>query len=425
MTQSQPQKILSLTEYTPARFPPDFISTDLGEILWRKYSPQITVDFPTPKTDGQWQFTSQGWVGFIPCTSELGIALRPKVELGNLFRMLEYAYKLKSFQFLEGLVDCKSLQEFYERLANVLAKRVLDRGRRGFYRTYLSETNDLPFIKGRVDVSQNIQKPWDVNIHCNYEVHTADIEENQILSWTLSRIAQSGMCTERVLPTVRRAYHALRGLASVIPYKSRDCIGRLYNRLNDDYQPLHALCRFFLEHSGPSHEYGDRTMLPFLVNMERLYELFVAEWLKAHLPPHVMLKVQERVNVGEDQGLSFNIDLVLYNAETGKALCVLDTKYKAKEEPDRNDVAKAVAYAEMKRCTEAILVYPVSSVKALDAPFGKIRVKNMTFSLAGDLEEAGQAFLSKLLNLTEGIRSTITGNGQTTFPIRKRRQFYV
>ncbi|MBL7177382.1 MAG: restriction endonuclease [Desulfobacteraceae bacterium] len=404
MTQSQSQKVLSLTEYTPVRLRPDFITTDLGEILWRKYSPQIMVDFPTPKTDGQWQFTSQGWVGFIPCTSEFGIALRPKVELGNLFRMLEYAYKLKSFHFLEGLVDCKSLQDFYERLANVLARRVLDRGRRGFYRTYLSETDDLPFIKGRVNIRQNIQKPWHINIHCRYEEHTGDIEENQILSWTLSRIAQSGMCTERVLPTVRRAYHALRGLASVIPFKPRDCIGRLYNRLNDDYQPLHALCRFFLEHSGPSHEYGDKTMLPFLVNMERLYELFVAEWLRAHLPPTVMLKVQEKVDVGEGQRLSFKIDLVLYGTETGEALCVLDTKYKAKEEPDTNDVAKVVAYAEMKRCAEAILVYPVSTTKTLDALFGKIKVKNMSFSLAGDLEEAGQAFLSKLLDITKGMK---------------------
>lgn len=397
MTKDQTHQILQLAEYTPSRFPPGTISYDLGEILWQRYGNQITVEFPTPKTDRQWQLTCQGWVGFIPFTSELGIALRPKVELGNLFRMLEYAYKLKSFQFLEGLVDCESLEDFYERLANVLARRVLDRSRKGFYRTYLPETEILPYIKGRMNVRQTIQKPWDVNIRCHYEEHTADIEENQILSWTLCRIARSGMCTERVLPTVRKAYHALRGLASLLPCKPRDCIGRLYNRLNNDYHPLHALCRFFLEHSGPSHEFGDRTMLPFLVNMERLYELFVAEWLKAHLPSTILLQVQESVGVGQERGLTFQIDLVLYDAETGEAICVLDTKYKAKGGPDTGDVAKAVTYAEMKDCTTAMLVYPGPLAKPLDACFGKIRVKNMTFSLAGDLEEAGQVFVEDLL----------------------------
>ena len=400
MSSEETQRILSLTEYEPQKFPQGTISEELGETLWRKYDSEnkvIQVDFPDPKTDHQWQLTSQGWVGFIPCSPNLGIALRPKVELENLFRMLEYAYKLKSFRFIEGLVDCKSLEDFYERLANVLARRVLDRGRKGFYRAYLPESEILPFIRGRLNIRNTIQKPWKVNLQCHYEEHTADIEENQILSWTLSRIASSGMCTERVLPTVRRAYHAIRGFASLKPFKPNDCIGRLYNRLNDDYHPIHALCRFFLEHSGPSHEFGDRTMLPFLVNMARLYELFVAEWLKAHLPPSVNLSIQERVEVGKDQELTFKIDLVLYDADTGEPLCVLDTKYKAKDRPEANDVTQVIAYAEMKDCEEAMLVYPIPLLSSLIKTDGRIHVKALTFSLDGDLEEAGQTFLKDLI----------------------------
>jgi 5-methylcytosine-specific restriction enzyme subunit McrC len=99
MNNGRAGNVLSLTEYVPQRLPKEYISESLGETLWRKYSNQISVDFPSPKTEGQWQLTSQGWVGFIPCTSELGISLKPKVELQNLFRMLEYAYKLKSFEF--------------------------------------------------------------------------------------------------------------------------------------------------------------------------------------------------------------------------------------------------------------------------------------------------------------------------------------
>lgn len=403
MTQGQSLHLLSLKEYTPVRFPPEAFSYSLGEMLWRKYRNQIAVDFPDPKTEGQWQLTSQGWVGFIPCSPEFGIALRPKVELENLFRMLEYAYNLKSFHLLEGLVDCTSLEDFYERLANVLARRILDRGRKGFYRTYIPEADDLSFLKGRLNIQQTIQRPWQIKLPCDYQEHTADIEENQILCWTLSRIAQSGMCTERVLPTVRRAYHALRGLASTLPFKPCNCIGRLYNRLNEDYQPLHALCRFFLEHSGPGHEFGDRKMLPFLVNMERLYELFVAEWLKTHLPPDLILRVQEKIDVGEKQKISFKIDLVLYDGSTGAAICVLDTKYKAKEQPTPEDVTQVTAYAEMKGCTEAILVYPTLLQSPLDAPIGKIRVRSMVFQLAGDLEEAGQAFLKSLLNLVDNV----------------------
>jgi 5-methylcytosine-specific restriction enzyme subunit McrC len=196
---------------------------------------------------------------------------------------------------------------------------------------------------------------------------------------------------------VRRAYRTLRGAVSVLPFSSQDCLGRVYNRLNQDYHPLHALCRFFLEHTGPSHEAGDRTVLPFLVNMARLYEMFVAHWLEANLPADLRLKKQEWVRVGENDELNYQIDLVLCDAATGRTLCVLDTKYKANEGPAQTDVNQAVTYAEIKDCTEAVLIYPVPLAPPLNVQMGRIRVQSLTFSLEGDLEQAGQAFLRDLL----------------------------
>src|SRR5206468_2502813 len=118
-------------------------------LLWRNYSAQVAVEIPSFKNEHNWQLTALGWVGYIPLSKDLGVALRPKVALDNLFRMLEYAYRLKSFHFLEGLFDCQSLEEFYERLAHVLARRVLDRGRKGFYRSYLNQADQIPFLRGR------------------------------------------------------------------------------------------------------------------------------------------------------------------------------------------------------------------------------------------------------------------------------------
>lgn len=391
MSAARPE-IIELTEYQPALLAPDRIPYPVGEALWANYRSQVAVDFPDPTTAGQWRLTSQGWVGHIPLTPEFHFALQPRVKLGNLFRMLEYAYRLK-FKILAGLVDCQSLEEFYERLAHILARRVLDRGRKGFYRTYLPETERLPYVRGRLDVQQVVQRPEQVKLQCHFQEHTADVEENQILVWTLWRIARSGMCTERVLPAVRRAYRALQGLVTLHPHDPAACIGRLYNRLNDDYQPLHALCRFFLEQSGPSHQAGDRTMLPFLVDMARLYERFVAEWLKENLPPTMKLKAQERVDIGQAKALHFEIDLVLYDLDTGQPRCVLDTKYKTADTPSPDDIFQVVTYAEAKGCHEAILIYPTPLAQPLNEKVGDIRVRSMTFSLDGDLEQAGRVFV--------------------------------
>ncbi len=394
-------QIIELTEYKPCQFPPDKIDYDIATKLWQEYDEKgkkIKVEFPTPKTNNKWQFTSQGWVGYIPITPDFHIILKPKVPLHNLFGMLEYAYNLRSFRFLDGLVNCESLQEFYNCLVNILVQKILDRGRKGFYRTYLPKTENLTYIRGRLNIQQVMQKPWDVRLKCDYQEHTANIPDNQILAWTLFIIGRSGLCSEKVAPTVAKAFHLLQGLVNLQPFKSSDCVDRKYHRLNEDYQPLHALCRFFLDNIGASHQQGNYSMLPFLIDMAKLYEKFVAEWLKFHLPSNLRVKEQEKVDIIGDK-ISCRIDLVIYEVKTQKVVCILDTKYKLDSSPSPDDTHQVVAYATYKKCHKAILVYPQKLTNSINEFAGdsEVRLRSLTFALDSDLEKAGQSFLKELI----------------------------
>jgi 5-methylcytosine-specific restriction enzyme subunit McrC len=391
--------LLELTEYEPKRFDANMLPQKLGTALWRNYSKQIDVEFPSPKTEGLWELRSRGWVGHIPLSPEVAISLHPRVALRNLFGMWEYAYQLKSFHFLEGLFDCDSLEEFYTRLAAILARRILDRSRKGFYRAYISTEEHAPAIRGRLNIPLHVRSPWSVQLPCQYEEHTGDVEENRILAWTLYTILHSGLCYGTVIPLVRQAYHVLQGFVSLQPYHSTACINRRYNRLNEDYAPLHAICRFFLEHSGPSHEHGDHTMLPFLVFMPGLYELFVAEWLRAHLPHDLRLTTQERHYFDESERMAFRIDVMIYEGASQTPYAVLDTKYKSAQTPTNADFSQVGMYALKKNCQEAILVYPATLVPPLNEEIGPVRIRSLTFALDGDLEQAGQAFLQELLHI--------------------------
>lgn len=395
----KPERIIELQEFTTTQIPRDQLSEADGEVLWREYGKYVDVRPPSFTNGFRWQLASRGWVGSIPLNDELRIILKPKVQLGNLFGMLEYAYRLKSFHLLEGITESESLEEAYERLAGIFARRVLDRSRKGLYRAYVAQSDRLPYLRGSLDVQRLMRSPVQVDLHCHYEEHTADVEENQILAWTLDTIVRQGICSERVQPIVRAAHRSLHGVVSLRSFDPHDCIDRLYNRLNDDYQPLHALCRFFLEQSGPSHQPGDRKMLPFLVDMARLYELFVAEWLKQHLPNTFRLKAQERINLDEEQRLNITIDLVLYDRASDRPIAVLDTKYKNDDTPSPSDRDQVVAYAAALRCREAVLIYPVALARPFNARYGAsdIRVRTVAFGLDGDLEEAGRRFLHELL----------------------------
>ena len=388
------RRFIDVVEHGKATVPFDELPMDLAQSLRDEHGTRIQVG--RSWSGNEWELTAGGWVGYIPLSPELGIALQPKVELRNLFRMLEYAYGLDQLKFPDGLIDSGSLRDYYESLAAVLARRVLDRARKGLYRSYLDETDHLHYVRGRIDVGHHVRAPWTVGLRCHYEEHTADIEDNQLLAWTLSRIARSGLCRGDRLRDVRRAYRAVCNATTPTAFLPADCIGRLYHRLNDDYEPLHALCRFFLEHSGPTHRLGDHTMLPFLADMPRVFELFVAEWLRRNLPVHLAIQAQHRVEIGQENELHFDIDLVIRDRDTGLPVFVLDTKYKRDTQPATKDFFQVFTYAESIGCRHAALIYPTPSSVGFSTTLSRVQVRSLAFSLDGELEAAGRSLLETL-----------------------------
>lgn len=399
-------QIVALTEYRTERLPAAALAEETGVLLWRHYDRErgvLSVAFPSPGTGQHWELTSRGWVGLIRVTPELMLALEPRIAIEDLFGMLEMADGLQSFHFLPGLVHCDSLASVYERLAAALAEGVLRRAHQGLYGGYMGQRERLPFVRGRLLVEPGEQQAATLGVLCDYEEHTVDVPDNQILVWTLWCIARSRICGERVQPLLRRALRALQGTVTLVPTAASACVGREYGRLNEDYAPLHALCRFFLEHSGPAHQRGDEAMAPFLVNMARLYEQYVAAWLRQQLPTPWTLRVQETVVLRSDadgdaeSGVQFSIDLVLYDGD-GVAHAVLDTKYRPLERARSADVAQVVAYAQSKGCRRAMLIYPQPLSLPLDVMAGDVHVQTMPFCLG---ERARRDGLGLVRVLTE------------------------
>lgn len=388
--------VVQLVEYESRFLLQAELAEEEAHKLYLQFGDKIAVEWPSPKTGNRWQLKSLGWVGFIPLGDGRGISLQPKVTLMNLFRMLEHAYDLRPFELLKGSFDCETIRDFYERLARILARRLLDRARQGLYKTYYEEDAHLPYVRGRIDVLALARKPVKTTVPCNYEEHTIDVDDNQIVAWTLYMILRSGICTERATPLIRKAERVLRHSVSLKPFSDFDCIGRNYNRLNNDYEILHKLCRFFLENTGPTQNLGERSMIPFLVDMARLFELFVARWLAQHLDYRYVLKSQETFTIGEKDALRMVMDLIIYDRETRRPLCILDTKYKAQSTVSNDDYNQAVAYADAAGCENAVLIYPKELVYPFDEKPGGIRVKTAVFDISSDLDQAGEKLLERI-----------------------------
>ena len=391
-------KPLILEEFREESFSREAMPDPVGEFLWREYGSdpvRISVEFPSPKTKNRWELKNEGWAGLLPLGQDHTLVLQPKVPISNVFRMLEFAYKLDVFRGPEDVVGADTMQEIYESLARVLARRVRDRGRKGLHHTYVGREERLPVVRGRLDLRRLPRTGHDPRLHCQFEEHTADHPDNQILLDALDRILRSAICRGQARRETRGAHRMLKSAVSPARFTERDTLGRDYNRLNHDYRGLHALSRFFIAHTGPTQRFGSGQMTPFLIKMHDLFEAFVGAWLRENLPDGLSIQEQERGSYDPEGDVGYRIDLVLTD-DTGRTLAVLDTKYKRDQKPETQDVAQVVSYATKKGCSEAILIYPWDVGEGKAFRVGGIRVRSLGFPLRGDLDEAGMKIMNRL-----------------------------
>ena len=368
---------------------------------------RFEFDWPNPGNEFQYRIRSCGLVGIVP-VGESVIVIEPKAPVSSIFGMLEVAYDLPSFELLEGETNIGSLEEFVERVVSILAKRVLDRVRRGLYQQYVGHVDDLVYVRGRVDTRGNLRNAVRKNpaVRCRFEDLTPELEDNEILLWALFVASRLRLRRPEIADQVRRAYRTMAGSIRLVEKSPQSCIARLYNRLNDDYRPMHGLSRLLLEHAGPHLADGNRTFIPFCLDMPTLFESFVAKWLAIHLPHELEAVPQCSAKLRANVPLRFVIDVLIRDRRTKRYVAVLDTKYKIAERPKETDIQQVVAYAVRMGVNHAFLVYPSragADVVVTVSPTGEgldsraVEVRSLFFDIGSGLEEAGTHFLQALL----------------------------
>ena len=391
------RRTLDLREEEVGRFPRAMLLD--AEVLALIRSDKFDVEPASPFNDYTYGLRSRGWVGQIPIGDDLLVRVSPKAPVANLFRMLEVAYNLRSFRLFDGEIQIESLEDVYERIVSILARRLLDRARKGLYRSYIDEGDDLPYVRGSIDIVGAMLNGIRgiPRIPCLYEEHTADLEDNRILLWTLHQVRRQALRQEKVKIELDRARRALAGTITLEQCSPADCVNRLYHRLNADYAPMHGLCRFILEQTGPSIRSGDQAFIPFELNMPQLFETFVAEWLRTNSLPSVTVRCQHNAQLDANFEMKIHVDFVLSEQRSQRPIAVLDTKYKASDFPSESDIYQIAFYARELQVDRAMLVYPTVPASPFRMLHGKeILLESVVFDIGVSPDVAGAAFLEAL-----------------------------
>jgi 5-methylcytosine-specific restriction enzyme subunit McrC len=292
----------------------------------------------------------------------------------NLLHMLRIADEVPVRE--QGLASLlRRDMDWFEILTRLFATHLREEWQRGANRGYLLVEDDLPALKGKWRIAEQIRRPArDHQFAVAYDEFTADIPLNRVFRFVVERLwgfTRDGE-NRQVLGELRQWLDEVT-LLPAVPATSAS--PTLLTRLNRRLEPLLNLARLFLEGGVMQMAAGDLTAFAFVFDMNRVFEAFVVNFVRRHrkaiLPPDLCdcdLLPQARgaslclARAGGKPVFRLKPDLALRSGRTFPL--IMDAKYKGLE-PDvsgagvaQGDFNQMFAYAHRYDCPRVLMLYP-------------------------------------------------------------------
>jgi 5-methylcytosine-specific restriction enzyme subunit McrC len=302
------------------------------------------------------------------------ISERNNQNLAYLIFLLSYAQRLNlrpagkaTFEELDGSFLEVWTRYFATELNQLLRARLTHR--------YVEVEERISFLRGKLLVERELAGTGRLygRYACRYDIFTPDHPLNRVLKFC------NGLLVRQTrVPSNRTLLQENDTLLSDVthgPIRLSDLDRIQLDRLDRDYEPVLELCRLLLESSTLNLRAGRIAQFAFVFDMNRLFEEFVAEFLRRHKSRIRLGDGRRLVKVGYQRRLGrlfgeFNMDADLVLIDDAGRSFVVDTKYKVLDPKKRHgglsqaDFYQMYAYgnAGKQRFDDIVLLYPMSDV---------------------------------------------------------------
>ncbi|HEU4971307.1 MAG TPA: hypothetical protein VFT35_05265, partial [Gaiellaceae bacterium] len=308
---------------------------------------------------GTVQLKASSYVGAIAIPG-MRIRIAPKVSIGNLFAL--FTAGLDATDFTADLADWAGA-DFVEGLAAFLVRSTDIATSRGMLHGYREVEERVPAVRGRLLIDQIAARPWELApAPCRFDDFTADTVENRILGHVVRNVLRWPHVD---LATRRRARRLLERFDRVGDLSAAEALVRWpeITRLNQHLEVPLALARLVLANAGLTDAQGDQHAHGFLVDMNALYERWIAEELTLRLSPHMATTAQESTYLAKGQKVHMRPDLVF--RQDDDVVLVGDTKYKISKSgiARGDDYYQLLAYTVAHQTASGLLIYCTAEPK--------------------------------------------------------------
>ena len=212
---------------------------------------------------------------------------------------------------------------------------------RGLLHGYRTEEEALYAVRGRIRFDEQIRRRFGIAlpVEVRYDEFTDDIEENRLVKAAVARLGEMRLRS----PQARRGLGwtaAMLENVSLAEYGPRDVPEVRFSRLNDHYRGVVGLSRLILRHSAFEARRGQVRATGFLMDMNTLFQEFVAAALRESLGVSERVFREKDIGSLDEEGkVNLRPDLTWWDGNT--CTFVGDAKYKTVSE---NGVPSADLY---------------------------------------------------------------------------------
>ncbi len=318
--------------------------------------PSLTIE-PAQGERDAYRLTPGSTVGALEI-SGLSVLIQPKISIPQLLSLACYAMGIFRSEERRRF-DFQEQPALPDTLALALAAAARRAFARGLLHGYLTHEEALPTVRGRIRFDDQLRHRFGLPlpVEVRYDEFTDDILANRLVKAAVARLG--GMRLRS--PKARRDLGRIAGVldnVSLVAFPPNNLPQVSFDRLNQHYRDVVGLSRLILRHSAFQSSRGTVRAAGFLIDMNTLFQEFVAQALREEL------NVSERV-LRSEQDLPLDTqgrarikpDLTWWDGEV--CTFVGDAKYKnvSGDRAPSADLYQLLAYTTALDLPGGLLVY--------------------------------------------------------------------
>lgn len=298
----------------------------------------------------------------------------------NLVKWIEYTAKI-DYPYISIAADMENtndLQELFVSLYVRYVKAALDRGL--FFR-YEEKTENLPTIRGRLDIKDYITKKYPTGqfgkFLCSYSTFEFDNLLNRVIKCTLKFVWN--IATPSNQKIIRNLLNKL-GEVSDQNCTPRDCDTIQLSKMQSKYKIILSMSKMFLLNKTTNYNLDTHDSFCFMFPTDLLFEGFIGGFIQSIFNEDAKVTLQasevslvDSVRLGDQefaQAFVMRHDILIEHKEKG--MFILDTKYKEVSRFEGNtdfrydlindinsgDLYQVLTYAVSRGLDKVYLLYP-------------------------------------------------------------------